>query len=71
MDNILQEHAPIKERYVRADQFSFIGSKIHREKTKNTRLRNKFIESKTDADRIAYNQEEFICIYSRFVGNTI
>ena len=28
VDNILQKHAPIKKRYVRANQASFINSKI-------------------------------------------
>ena len=28
VDNILQKHAPIKKRYVQANQASFINSKI-------------------------------------------
>ena len=31
VDNILQKHAPIKKRNVRANQASFINSKIHKE----------------------------------------
>ena len=57
VDNILQKHAPIKMRYVRANQASFINSKIHKEVMGRARLRNKFIDSKTDADRIAYNKQ--------------
>ena len=57
VDNILQKHAPIKKRYVRANQASFINSKIHKEVMRRTRLRNKFIDSKTDADKIAYNKQ--------------
>ena len=45
VDNILQKHAPIKKRYVRANQASFVNSKIHKEVIRMTRLRNKFIES--------------------------
>ena len=45
LDNILQKHAPIKKRYVRANQASFVNSKIHKEVIRMTRLRNKFIES--------------------------
>ena len=30
VDNILQKHAPIKKRYVRANQASFINSKINK-----------------------------------------
>ena len=31
VDNILQKHAPIKKRYVRENQASFINSKVHKE----------------------------------------
>ena len=37
-------------RYVWANQASFINSKIHKEVMRRTHLRNKFIDSKTDAD---------------------
>ena len=57
VDYILQKHAPIKKRYVRANQASFINSKMHKEVMRRARLRNKFIGSKTDADRIAYNKQ--------------
>ena len=52
VDIILQKYAPIKKRYVRANQASLINSKINKEKMKRTRLRNKIIGSKTDADRM-------------------
>ena len=42
VDNILQKHAPIKKRYVRANQASFINNKIHKEVMTRTRLRNKY-----------------------------
>ena len=47
VDYILQKHAPIKKRYVGENQASFINSKIHKEVMRRTRLRNKFIDSKT------------------------
>ena len=56
-DNILQKHAPIKKRYVRANQASFMNSKTQKEEMRRAHLRNKFIDSKTDADRIAYNKQ--------------
>ena len=42
VDNILQKHAPIKKRYVRANQASFMNSKIHKEVMRRTCLRNKY-----------------------------
>ena len=62
VNNLLQKHAPIKKRYVRADQASFINSKMHKEVMRRTRLRNKFIDSKTDADRITYNKQRNYCV---------
>ena len=38
VDNILQKHTPIKKRYVRANQASFVNSKIHKEVMRRTRL---------------------------------
>ena len=49
-------------RYVRANQASFINSKIHKEVMRRTRLRNKLMDSKTDADRIAYNKQRNYCV---------
>ena len=62
VDNILQKHAPIKNRYVRANQASLRSSKMHKEIVRKTRLRNKFIDSKTEADRIAYNKKPNYCV---------
>ena len=62
VDNILQKHAPIKKRYVQANQASFINSKIHKEAMTMTWLRNKFIDFKTDDDRIAYNKQRNYCV---------
>ena len=62
LDNILQKRTPIKRRHVRTNQASFINSKIHKEVIRRTRLRNKFIDSKTDADRIAYNKQRNFCV---------
>ena len=39
-----------------------MNSKIHKEVMRRTRLRNKFIDSKTDADRIAYNKQRNYCV---------
>ena len=59
VDNMLQKHALIKKRYVRANQGSFINSKTHKEVTRRTRLRNKFIDSKTDAPSLKAGDPSF------------
>ena len=51
LDEAIQRHAPIKKRYVRANQASFINKKINKETMKRSRLRNKFLNTKSDIDR--------------------
>ena len=62
VNSILQKHTLIKKRYVRANQVSFMNSKLHKEVIRRSRLRNKFIDSKTDADRAAYNKQHNYCV---------
>ena len=52
----------IKKRYVRANQASFMNSKMHKEVMRKTRFRNKFIVSETNADRITYNKQRNYCV---------
>ena len=51
LDKAIQRHAPIKKRYVRANQAPFINKKINKEIMKRSRLRNKFLSTKSDIDR--------------------
>ena len=51
-----------KKRYVPANQASFINSKLHKEIMRNTLLRNKLINFKANADRIAYNKNVIIVL---------
>ena len=62
MDNILQKPAPVKKRYVWTNQASFINSKIRKEVMRRTRLRSKYLDSKTVTDRIAYNKQNNRCV---------
>ena len=58
LDKAIQRHAPIKKRYVRANQASFINKEI----MKRSRLRNKFLNTKSDIDRKAYNKQRNLCV---------
>ena len=57
VDKILEKHAPMKKRFVRANQAPFVNKKISKEIMKRSRLRNKFLHSKSDIDRKAYNKQ--------------
>ena len=62
LDEAIQRHAPIKKRYVRANQVPFINKKINKEIMKRSRLRNKFLNTKKDIDRKAYNKQRNLCV---------
>ena len=48
---VLEKHAPTKKKYVRANQA------LSKEIMKRSRLRNKFLNTKSDIDRKAYNKQ--------------
>ena len=62
LDEAIQRHAPIKKRCVRANQAPFINKKINKEIMKRSRLRNKFLNTKSDIDRKAYNKQRNLCV---------
>ena len=62
LNEVIQRHAPIKQRYVRANQAPFINKKINKEIMKRSRLRNKFLNTKSDFDRNAYNKQRNLCV---------
>ena len=57
----IEKHAPIKQRYVCANQALFINKTINKE-MKRSRLRNKFLNTKSDSDRKAYNKQHNLCV---------
>ena len=61
-DNILQKHAPLKKLYVRANQAPFIDKNMNKHIMKRSHLRNKFLNTKSDIDRKAYNTQRNLCV---------
>ena len=62
LDEAIQRHAPIKKRYVRGNQAPFINKKINKEIMKRSRLRNKFLNTKSDIDSKAYNKQRRLSV---------
>ena len=48
--------------YVRANQAPFINKKINKEIMKRSRLRNKFLDKKSDIDRMTFNKQRKFCV---------
>ena len=59
---VIQIHAPIKWRYVRENQAPFINKKIKKEIITRSRVRNEFLNTKSDIDRRAYNKKLNLCV---------
>ena len=62
LNQAIQKHAPIKQRYVRANQAPFINKTINKEIMKRSRLRNEFLNTKSDTDRKAYIKQRNLCV---------
>ena len=53
----LEKHAPSKARYNRADQAPYMNKKLSKEIMRRSRLRSKFLSTKSYFDRKAYNKQ--------------
>ena len=62
--DIFNEHAPLKKRYVHANQVPFMNKKLGKELMTRSRLKNKFLKTKTDANRkLPINKEIFVYLF--------
>ena len=59
---ILNRHAPLKQRYVRANDNPFITKEIRKEHMKRTRLRNKYLSERSDSNAAAYKRQRNKCV---------
>ena len=60
--NIFNEHAQLKKRYDRANQAPFMNKKLSKEIMTRSRLKNKFLKTKVDANRKAYDKQRNSCV---------
>ena len=60
--DILNKHAPIKKKYIRANQSNFMTRKLSKAIMKRSKLRNRFLKEKTEASRKAYNIQRNYCV---------
>ena len=58
----LDKAAPVKQKYVRSNQSPFSNKQILKAIMKSTRLRNKFLRTRSAEDRFAYNQQRNFCL---------
>ena len=59
---ILNKHAPMKQKYLRANQGRFMTKDLHKAIMKRSRLRNKFLRDTTDISREEYKKQRNLCV---------
>ena len=62
LNEAVKRHAPIKQLYVRANKAPFINKTINKEIIKRSRLKTKFLNTKSDIDKKAYNKQPNLCV---------
>ena len=60
--DILNKHAPIKKKYIRANQSNFMTRKLSKAIMKRSKLRNRFLKEKSETSRKAYNIQRNYCV---------
>ena len=59
--NVLERHAPLKYKYVRANDGPFMNKELRKAVMLRSKLRNRFNRVKTDSAKAAYKKQRNIC----------
>ena len=60
--DILNKHAPMKQKYLRANEGRFMTKDLHKVIMERSRLRNKFLRDRTDISREKYKKQRNLCV---------
>ena len=60
--NTLDIFATRKKKYLRANNMPFMSKKLVNARRKRTRLRNKFLQNRTESNRVCYNKQRNSCV---------
>ena len=59
---ILDKHAPLKKRYLRAIHANFMTKQLRKAIMKRLKLRNDFLQDRNDASQSAYRKQRNLCV---------
>ena len=59
---ILDKHAPLKTKYIRANDQPFMTKELRKEHMKRSRLRNKYLKNRTETNKLAYKKQRNLCV---------
>ena len=60
---VFEKHAPLKQKYVRANQGPFMTKELRKAVMTQSRLRNKFNQFKTKSSELEYKKQRNLCTY--------
>ena len=60
--DILNKHAPLKQKYLRGNQGRFMTKDPHKAIMKHSRLKIKFLRDRTDVSREEYKKQRYLCV---------
>ena len=60
--SVLNKNAPIKYKYIRANNSSYMTKSLRKEIMLRSRLRNKFLKTKTEESKQLYNKQRNLCV---------
>ena len=60
--NVLNKFAPLKKKYLRANNCRFVNKELNKAIMQRSRLRNAYLKDKTRAARIAYKKQRNVCV---------
>jgi len=61
--DIFNRHAPLKQKYVRANDCPFVTKSLRKEHMKRSKLRNKFLKENSEANAQAYRKQRNKCVF--------
>ena len=62
LQRVLDKHPPLNERYVRANQKDFMDKELIQVVMVRSKLRNKYLKSKSEIDKQRYNKQKNYCV---------
>ena len=60
--SVLNKYAPVKYKYIRANNSSYMTKSLKKEIMLCSRLRNKFLKTKTEESKQLYNKQRNLCV---------
>ena len=60
---VFSKHGPIKRKYIRTNEASFMTKELHKTIMKRPKLRSKFLNSSTLSERKTYTSQKNLCKY--------